>query len=183
MSIELPKFWVEVQGMVNNFILAIPKLILAAIVLAIFVLAAGVTKKIVKKLVGAHRNARNLGLVLGRLAQGLIVLVGIFIALSTVIPSLKADDLVQLLGISGAVVGFAFRDVLQNFLSGILILSTEPFAIDDQTEETDGDRDRRSNSYILSLNHSILRSCLYSLLRNSGCGDGCSLVASSSQSY
>jgi small-conductance mechanosensitive channel len=29
-------------------------------------------------------------------------------------------------------VGFAFRDVLQNFLAGILILLTEPFQVDDQ---------------------------------------------------
>jgi small-conductance mechanosensitive channel len=36
------------------------------------------------------------------------------------------------LGISGVAIGFAFRDILQNFLSGILILLTEPFEIDDQ---------------------------------------------------
>ncbi len=29
-------------------------------------------------------------------------------------------------------IGFAFRDILQNFLAGILILLTEPFQIDDQ---------------------------------------------------
>jgi small-conductance mechanosensitive channel len=29
-------------------------------------------------------------------------------------------------------IGFAFRDILQNFLAGILILLTEPFRIDDQ---------------------------------------------------
>ncbi|XZN93842.1 MAG: mechanosensitive ion channel family protein [Microcoleus sp.] len=69
---------------------------------------------------------------LGRLAQGATVLTGLFIALSIVIPSIKANDLVQLLGISGVAIGFAFRDILQNFLAGILILLTEPFQIDDQ---------------------------------------------------
>jgi len=29
-------------------------------------------------------------------------------------------------------IGFIFRDILQNFLVGILILLTEPFQIDDQ---------------------------------------------------
>jgi small-conductance mechanosensitive channel len=56
----------------------------------------------------------------------------LFISLSIVIPSLKAGDLVQLLGISGVAIGFAFRDILQNFLAGILILLTEPFQIEDQ---------------------------------------------------
>jgi small-conductance mechanosensitive channel len=71
-------------------------------------------------------------LVLGRLSQGIIILVGLFVALSIVIPSFKAGDLVQLLGISGVAIGFAFRDILQNFLAGILILLTEPFEINDQ---------------------------------------------------
>ena len=71
-------------------------------------------------------------MVLGRLAQGIVILVGLFVALSIVIPTFKAGDLVQLLGISGVVIGFAFRDILQNFLSGILILVTEPFQIEDQ---------------------------------------------------
>jgi small-conductance mechanosensitive channel len=73
-----------------------------------------------------------LGLVLGRLSQGVVILVGLFVALSIVIPSFKVGDLVQLLGISGVAIGFAFRDILQNFLAGILILLTEPFQIDDQ---------------------------------------------------
>ena len=69
---------------------------------------------------------------LGRLAQSANVLVGLFISLSIIIPTVKAGDLVQLLGISGVAIGFAFRDILQNFLAGILILLTEPFRIDDQ---------------------------------------------------
>jgi small conductance mechanosensitive channel len=56
----------------------------------------------------------------------------LFISLTIVFPSLKASDLVQLLGISGVAIGFAFRDILQNFLAGILILLTEPFQINDQ---------------------------------------------------
>ena len=71
-------------------------------------------------------------MVLGRLAQGAVILLGLFVALSIVVPTFRAGDLVQLLGISGVAIGFAFRDILQNFLAGILILLTEPFQIDDQ---------------------------------------------------
>ncbi|BAY45331.1 MscS mechanosensitive ion channel [Scytonema sp. HK-05] len=81
---------------------------------------------------GNPHHARNLGLVLGRLAQGATILLGLFVSLSIVIPTFRAGDLVQLLGISGVAIGFAFRDILQNFLAGILILLTEPFQIDDQ---------------------------------------------------
>jgi hypothetical protein len=39
---------------------------------------------------------------------------------------------VTVLGIGGVAVGFAFRDILQNALAGILILLTRPFRIGDQ---------------------------------------------------
>ncbi|HYE73646.1 MAG TPA: mechanosensitive ion channel family protein, partial [Blastocatellia bacterium] len=42
------------------------------------------------------------------------------------------SDLIQLLGIGSIAIGFAFRDIFQNFLAGILILLTEPFRIGDQ---------------------------------------------------
>jgi small conductance mechanosensitive channel len=132
MSEEISTLSDKMQAMLNGFISLLPNMVLALIVFAIFFFVARASKKVVVKLTRDRRHARNLGMVLGRLAQGTTILVGLFIALSIVIPSLKASDLVQLLGISGVAIGFAFRDILQNFLSGILILLTEPFQIDDQ---------------------------------------------------
>lgn len=122
----------KIQAMANGLLILLPDLVLAIIVFAIFFYAARVVKRTVRRLTRTRRQARNVGLVLGRLAQGGMVLVGLFIALSIVIPSLKANDLIQLLGISGVAIGFAFKDIFQNFLAGILILLTEPFRIDDQ---------------------------------------------------
>lgn len=132
MNAEFSALADKMQAMFNSFITLLPNIVLALIVFAVFFFVARAIKKGVKRLTRRRRQARNLGLVLGRLAQGITVLVGLFIALSIVIPSLRASDLVQLLGISGVAIGFAFRDILQNFLSGILILLTEPFQIDDQ---------------------------------------------------
>ena len=132
MSEEISTLLGKMQAMLNGFIILLPNMVLALIVFAIFVFVARAIKKVVRNLTRDRRQARNLGMVLGRLAQGTTILVGLFIALSIVIPSLKANDLVQLLGISGVAIGFAFRDILQNFLAGILILLTEPFQIDDQ---------------------------------------------------
>ncbi|HAG83480.1 MAG TPA: mechanosensitive ion channel protein MscS [Cyanobacteria bacterium UBA12227] len=124
--------WGKIQAMIDGLVLMLPNIVLAIIVFALFFLAARSIRSAVRHLTRRHRQARNLGLVLGRLAQGITILVGLFVALSIVIPSFKAGDLVQLLGISGVAIGFAFRDILQNFLAGILILLTEPFQIDDQ---------------------------------------------------
>ncbi len=132
MNEEISTLLDKMQAMLNGFILLLPNMVLALVVFAIFFFVARAIKKVVINVTRDRRQARNLGMVLGRLAQGTTILVGLFIALSIVIPSLKASDLVQLLGISGVAIGFAFRDILQNFLAGILILLTEPFQIDDQ---------------------------------------------------
>ncbi len=122
----------KIQGMINSLIVLLPNIALAVIVFVVFFFIARWLKWVVKRLTRRHQQARNLGMVLGRLAQGTVILVGLFVALSIVIPTFKAGDLVQLLGISGVAIGFAFRDILQNFLAGILILLTEPFRINDQ---------------------------------------------------
>ncbi|MEA5602332.1 mechanosensitive ion channel family protein [Nostoc sp. UHCC 0252] len=132
MNAEISTAWDKVQSMINGFIALLPNIVLGLIVFIFFLFVASRIKVVVKRLTRNRRSARNLGLVLGRLAQGLTILIGLFIALSIVIPTFRAGDLVQLLGISGVAIGFAFRDILQNFLAGILILLTEPFQIDDQ---------------------------------------------------
>lgn len=124
--------WNKIGGLIESLIVMLPNIVLAIVVFIAFFFAARWLKLLVKRLTRRHRQARNLGMVLGRLAQGVVILIGLFVALSIVVPTFRAGDLVQLLGISGVAIGFAFRDILQNFLSGILILLTEPFQIDDQ---------------------------------------------------
>lgn len=124
--------WANIQGMLKGLIAILPNIVVALIVFLIFYFAASAIKSLVKRLSKKYRRAHNVGLVLGRLSQGTIILIGLFVALSIVIPSFKVGQLINLLGISGVAIGFAFRDVLQNFLAGILILLSEPFRIGDQ---------------------------------------------------
>ena len=123
--------WQQLLQMVQGTIKLLPNIAIAIVVFIIFWFIAKLSRRVIKNLT-RKKQSRNLGLVLARLSQGLIILVGAFIALAIIVPSFKPGDLVQLLGVSGVAVGFAFRDILQNFLAGILILITEPFVIGDQ---------------------------------------------------
>ena len=123
--------WQQLMSMVKSTIALLPNLLIAIIVFIIFWFVAKFSRRLIKNFT-RRKQSRNLGLVLARLSQGFIILLGAFIALAIVIPSFKPGDLVQLLGVSGVAVGFAFRDILQNFLAGIPILITEPFTINDQ---------------------------------------------------
>ncbi len=118
--------------MIQSTIAALPNLVLALIVFILFYFVAKGVKATVSRFSDRYQRHRNLGLVLGRVSQWLVVFVGVLVAFSIIIPSFKAVDLIGLLGISGVAIGFAFRDILQNFLAGILPLLTQPFRIGDQ---------------------------------------------------
>ena len=123
--------WQQLLQMVKGTIELLPNMMIAIVVFIAFWFVAKFSRRLIKNLT-RKKQSRNLGLVLARLSQGIIILVGAFISLAIVVPSFKPGDLVQLLGVSGVAVGFAFRDILQNFLAGILILITEPFTLNDQ---------------------------------------------------
>ena len=54
------------------------------------------------------------------------------IAVTAAFPSFTPADLVGALGIGGVAIGFAFKDIFQNYLAGLLILVTRPFVVGDQ---------------------------------------------------
>ncbi|MCA9071031.1 MAG: mechanosensitive ion channel family protein [Planctomycetaceae bacterium] len=73
------------------------------------------------------RKSENVGLVIGRLTKWVLLFLGLMIGVSIVSPSVGASDIFSMLGIGTVAIGFAFKDILQNFLAGLLILLREPF--------------------------------------------------------
>ncbi|WP_420473708.1 mechanosensitive ion channel family protein [Noviherbaspirillum sp. ST9] len=128
--------WTEatrsVQVMANGFIERLPYFAIALVVFVAFVLLGQAVRHGIRLVAERGRKHHNIGLVLGRLGYGIIIFIGLLIALVIAIPGFTPGQLVNLLGLSSVAIGFAFRDILQNFLAGILILLTQPFRIGDQ---------------------------------------------------
>ncbi len=61
----------------------------------------------------------------------LIMLIGSLVAITLIFPSVQPVDMLSTLGIGSVAFGFAFKDILQNLLSGILVLLHQPFKIGD----------------------------------------------------
>ena len=137
MKFDFSETTVALQKMVSGFLDRLPAIALALVVFAIFFVLGKIVRGIIRKIAERNRQHYNLGLVLGRLAQGTIFFLGLLIALVIAIPSFEAGQLVSVLGLSSVAFGFAFRDILQNFLAGILILLSEPFRIGDQIKIND----------------------------------------------
>jgi small conductance mechanosensitive channel len=70
--------------------------------------------------------------VMSKIASWIFVFVVILIAIAVTFPSVKPVDLLAGLGFFSVAVGFAFQDILENTLSGILLLFRQPFRSGDQ---------------------------------------------------
>ncbi|MBL9102947.1 MAG: mechanosensitive ion channel [Myxococcales bacterium] len=137
MHFDLDALWKKTQAMLDGFLALLPNLIIGGLVFAAFVLAGRAAYRGGIRLAKRLRRHGNLGLILGNLFRWVLILIGLLIALSVIIPSFEARNLIELLGIGTVAVGFAFRDILQNFFAGILILVTEPFEIGDDIRVRD----------------------------------------------
>ncbi len=69
---------------------------------------------------------------IARITSAAIMLGAFAVASVIIFPSLRWRDLVTGLGISSVAIGFALKDILQNFVAGVLLLWRRPFRIGDQ---------------------------------------------------
>jgi small-conductance mechanosensitive channel len=132
MRFDVSEAWQTVQRIANGFIATLPRLLLAIVLVGVFYLIAKGVRAAVRR--NAHRRGeqRTLELAIGRLAQAAILLIGALVAVTAAFPGFTPADLISTLGIGGVAIGFAFKDIFQNFVAGILILVTKPFRVGDQ---------------------------------------------------
>ncbi|WP_374665142.1 mechanosensitive ion channel family protein [Acinetobacter sp.] len=121
-----------IDKFVDGFWERLPYLCIALIVFTVFVLLARLFKFFVRKtLAEKSYTKQNLVLVLNRVGSSAIIFIGFLIAMVVAIPGFTPSQLMSALGIGSVAIGFAFKDIFQNLLSGILILLGEPFKIGD----------------------------------------------------
>jgi small conductance mechanosensitive channel len=129
--IELSNAWKSGARIINTSIALLPNFVLAIIIFVLFLILASSSKSLTRRFTMRRRTHRGVALLISRLVQTSIVILGFLIALSVVAPSFQAADLIKMLGIGSVAIGFAFQNILQNFLAGILLLVSEPFQLGD----------------------------------------------------
>src|ERR1700737_5559411 len=130
MSASLGKFWEAAYQMVDSFFGRLPSLIGGVIVFFVFYVFSILLSRVILRTTRKHRP--NLGVVFAPLMSAATILLGFLVAFSVVAPSFQAGDLIKVLGIGSVAIGFAFQNILQNFLAGLLLLWAEPFRVGDQ---------------------------------------------------
>jgi small conductance mechanosensitive channel len=124
--------WKQINQMGRDFIALLPNLVFGLLVFVAFLFAARAVRSLVERLTQRRQQSASLKILLSRLAYVATLILGILVTVTIVVPSFTPASLVSALGVGGVAIGFAFKDIFQNFLAGILLLLTEPFKIDDQ---------------------------------------------------
>ena len=114
-----------------GLIALLPNLGIALLVGLLFLFLAWTARRSVKALF-MRRGRRDLGSLMGGFVSWLVVLFGALTIATIIFPSVKPSDALATLGIGSVAVGFAFKDILQNLFSGLLLLYKRPFRRDDQ---------------------------------------------------
>lgn len=115
----------------------LPYIVIGILVFVLFMIAGRVVKRILLATGNRTRFDVTLADLMGRLASAVITLLGLFVAAVVIFPTFRPGDLITGLGITSVAIGFAFKDVLQNFFAGILILWRRPFIVGDQIKTKD----------------------------------------------
>lgn len=111
---------------------ALPKLLSALLILAIFVVLTEIIKKYSRHL-SQKATLKSINIQFTtKIIQGIMYTVGITSALGSIGVDIRA--VITGLGISGFAIGFAMKDIISNFLAGLLILVYRPFKIGNHVE-------------------------------------------------
>jgi len=121
----------KVENSVEGFVWMLPNIGLGLIVFAFFLAGAWAAKRTVRSLF-RRRGRDDLGILLSGFAKWALVALGLLVLATIVFPSVQPADILATLGIGSVAIGFAFKDILQNWLSGLLILYRQPFRPGDQ---------------------------------------------------
>lgn len=121
----------KIDNTLDAFIKLLPNLVLAIVVLVLTYFLAKFLGKFVKRQL-SQKGRANFGEILGSFLKWTVLLVGFGFTLTIISPNLSFADLISGLGVSSVAIGFAFKDILQNWMAGLLILMRQPFEIGDE---------------------------------------------------
>lgn len=124
----------RVQDMAAGFVRTLPQFALALIVLLVtWGLAHGV-RSVVRKVAERSGLRPSLIALFVTLAGIVVWLFGILVSLAVVLPGVTAGSLLTVIGFGSVAIGFAFKDIFENFLAGILIMLRKKMRIGDHIE-------------------------------------------------
>lgn len=124
----------QLAGYSGAFWRALPQILAAVLVLLLVWLLVRAMQSLLPRLLSRAKVRSSLSEVGVMLATVTLWLLGTLVAITIAFPTITPGRALTALGIGGVAVGFAFKDIFENFLAGILLLIREPFSRTDFIE-------------------------------------------------
>ena len=131
---DLSPTYAQLQAMAAATFRALPLALLALALLGFTWLLAGLAATASSRLLIRRVRTRLLRDMLSRASAALVFILGLYIVLRIAGLTSLAVTVVGGTGLLGLAIGFAFRDIAENFLASILISMQRPFAVGDFIE-------------------------------------------------
>lgn len=124
----------RVQELAAEFIRLLPQLSIALVVIGATYILARFARRFAERLLGRTELRGSLVNLFETLIGVLIWVIGLLISASIVFPGVTPANILAVLGLGSVAVGFAFKDIFENFLAGILIMLRKQMRIGDVIE-------------------------------------------------
>ena len=112
-----------------------PNIFFGSIIFIFFWFFSKIVQYGIKKIFKTTNPNTNISNVIAGIVKNLIVILGFITALGTL--GINISAIVAGLGLTGFAFGFAFKDMLSNFISGVMLFIYQPFGLGD-TISVDG---------------------------------------------
>ena len=108
----------------------LPNIIFGLCIFILFWFFSKLIQYTINNLLKGKNPNTNISRVISSIIKNIILIVGFITALGTI--GINVSAIVAGLGLTGFAFGFAFKDMLSNFISGIMIFIYEPFKLGDR---------------------------------------------------
>ncbi len=115
----------------NEFIKHVPDIILAILIVATGIILANYLTKIFKKAIEKKSQDPLMTNFLSKAVKAVMIILIIMFALNTAGLSGIAAGILTAAGASALILGFAFKDIGENFISGVILSFSRPFNVND----------------------------------------------------
>jgi len=127
----------KIQGWLEQIVSMLPNFVIAVLILVIFYLIARVIAKILSRTLSHFsRNVAVVKLIIS-FTRITVMVIALFLALSILELEKTVTSLLAGVGIIGLAIGFAFKDAIANFFSGIYIIFKSTVNVGDIVEHGD----------------------------------------------
>ena len=115
----------------DSIINKLPDILVALVVLIVFWTISRLVHTAILKILNKHTTS-NIPKIIASIVKKIIIVIGFVTSLGTL--GIDVSGIIAGLGITGVALSLALKDILSNFVSGILIFIHEPFKVGDSIE-------------------------------------------------